>query len=186
MPISDYMRRLREKVGTDLIMMPGAAALIFNDAGEVLLQRRSDSGQWGLPGGAIDPGEEPADAIIREAFEETGLIVKPERIVGVYGGPDYLHTYPNGDRVAIISIAFYCTIVGGHLHIADDESLELRFFSPDALPPRQWLRERVNDALRGEERAIFKLQGSWLNGHGQQIERLPHPDSSRADDRQQG
>lgn len=134
MSASAYWRTLREKVGHDLLLMPAAGAIIMDDAGRVLLQRRSDNGLWGLPGGAMEPGEEPAETVIREVYEETGLHVRPERIVGVYAGSDSIVQYPNGDRAAVVSVTFLCKIVGGGPGGHDDETLELRYFSPDALP----------------------------------------------------
>jgi 8-oxo-dGTP diphosphatase len=127
MPIPEYIRNLREKIGHELIMIPGAAAVIVNAADEVLLQRRGDNGQWSLPGGAIEPGEEPAEAVIREVLEETGLHVRPERIVGIYGGPTHVGQYPNGDQVAFVSVTFQCSVIGGELRVDGDETLELRY-----------------------------------------------------------
>ena len=120
MPISEYVAALRAKIGTDLLMTPGVAAVIFNERREILLQLRSDNHRWGLPGGAVDPGEDPADAVAREVMEETGLSVEPVRIVGVYGGPSLLVTYPNGDQIAVISIVFECRVVAGELRTDDD------------------------------------------------------------------
>ncbi len=152
MPISDYLRDLRAKVGHDILMMPAATAVIFDDSGQILLQRRSDNGLWCLPGGGIEPDEEPADALVREVYEETGLHVLPERIVGVYGGPLNQNTYPNGDQVSIISITFACRVAGGQLEAQDDESLDLRYFSPEQLPPDllERHRERIRHALSGQ------------------------------------
>src|SRR5258706_12019579 len=123
MAASDYIRNLRAKIGNDLIFIPSAAAVVINEAGEVLLHRRSDDGTWCLPGGAIDPGEEPAEAVIREVREETGLQVIAERIVGVYGGPEFRVRYPNGDDVMFISICFICHPVCGEARVNDEESL---------------------------------------------------------------
>jgi 8-oxo-dGTP pyrophosphatase MutT (NUDIX family) len=134
MPVPEYIRELRQKVGHDLLMMPAVAAIIFNDAGEVLLQLRTDNQLWALPGGAIEPGEEPADAVIREVWEETGLRILPLRISGVYGGETGYVTYPNQDQVMIIAITFVCTVVEGEAKTDDDETLELRYFPVDALP----------------------------------------------------
>src|SRR4051812_42054560 len=63
MPISDYIHNLRTKIGNDLLLLPSVGAVILNDERHVLLQRSTDDGKWYVPGGAIDPGEEPADAI---------------------------------------------------------------------------------------------------------------------------
>jgi len=82
-PIPQYVLQLRETVGNDLLLVPAVSAIVFNDAGEVLLQRASSDGKWYLTGGAIDPGEQPADAAARELLEETGLIVEPYRFIGV-------------------------------------------------------------------------------------------------------
>jgi 8-oxo-dGTP pyrophosphatase MutT (NUDIX family) len=157
MPISPYMRDLRAKIGHRLLLQPGVVAVIVNPAGEVLLQRRSDNGEWGLPGGAMEPGEEPAETLVREIREETALEVVPERIVGVYGGPDFFVRYPNGDEAAILSITFACRPVAGEPRANDDESLEVRYFAPDALPamPARH-RMRIEDALRNDPRARFR------------------------------
>lgn len=157
MAISEYMRKLREKVGTELLMMPAVGGIVINAAGEVLLQRRSDNGLWGIPGGGIDPGEEPADAIVREVWEETGVRVIPERVVGVYGGPELMVRYPNGDEAMIISMTFLCRPVSGAPHPHDDESLEVRYFAPKDFPPNIIPRHlrRIEDALRAEAGALF-------------------------------
>ena len=82
MPISEYIKGLREKIGHDLVLNPGVAALIHDESGRVLLQRRSYDGLWSLPAGAVDPGESPAQAVVREVWEETGLKVVPVGLEG--------------------------------------------------------------------------------------------------------
>ena len=134
MPISNYLRSLRTKVGHDPLLMPSVCVLIFNERGHILLQQQRTDALWHTVGGSLDPHEEPAAAAIREAKEETGLDILPTRIVSVYTGPNI--TYPSGDIVWYLTIAFACTIQGGlHPRIADDESLALKFFPPDQLPP---------------------------------------------------
>jgi 8-oxo-dGTP pyrophosphatase MutT (NUDIX family) len=135
MPISPYLRALRQKIGTALVLMPSVTAVIRDDAGRVLLMRRSDDGRWDLPGGTTDPGEPPARALAREVWEETGLQVVPERILGVFGGGDgFRATYPNGDQLEFMDVVFECRVVGGRLGCRDGEALELRYFPPDDLP----------------------------------------------------
>jgi 8-oxo-dGTP diphosphatase len=154
MPISNYLKSLREKIGTDLVLMPAVTALIFNDQQHVLLHRAATDGRWYTIGGAIDPGEDPADAAVREAFEETGLRVRPARIVGVYTDP--IVTYPNGDRVCYVSTCFLCEIIGGSLEPQDDESLELRYFPASELPELPAThRHRIMQALANQDRAWF-------------------------------
>lgn len=157
MPISDYIRTIRGKIGTDLLLSPGVAGVVINYKGEVLLQRRSDNGEWSLPGGALDPGEEPADAVAREIFEETGVEVVPERLVGVYSGPDHHFFYPNGDEVIIVSMVFACRPIKGEPRVNDEESLEVRYFPLDALPPLdERHRMRIRHTLMNQERAFFR------------------------------
>src|SRR3954465_13858185 len=98
MPISNYLRNLRDKVGNTRLFLVGVTGVVINEAGEILLHLRSDNGQWSLPGGALEPGEEPADAVVREIWEETGVKVVPERIVNVSSGADHVVQYPNGDE----------------------------------------------------------------------------------------
>jgi 8-oxo-dGTP pyrophosphatase MutT (NUDIX family) len=105
----------------------------------------------------MEPGEEPAESLVREVREETALEVVPERIVGVYSGPDFHVRYGNGDEAMIVSITFACRSLGGEPRINDDESLELRYFAPDALPAMESRhRMRIEDALRGDPRARFR------------------------------
>lgn len=134
MAISSYVRGLRELVGSRLLLLPGVAAVVRDGDGHVLMIHRSDDGRWGLPAGAIDPGESPADAVVREVREETGLMVTPERLLGVFGGGDFRHTYPNGDEAEYTVMVFECGVVGGELRPADGEAAGLEYFAPDRMP----------------------------------------------------
>jgi 8-oxo-dGTP pyrophosphatase MutT (NUDIX family) len=156
MPLPEYIRTIRQKVGHDPVMLVGVSAMIFDEHGRVLLHRRSDNGRWCPIGGMSDAGEEPADAVVRETHEETRLEVVPERITGVYELP--MFTYPNGDQVFGVIIAFACRVIGGRLAPQDDETLELRYFPPDRLPDdlREDQRQRIEDALQNQQRAIFR------------------------------
>jgi 8-oxo-dGTP pyrophosphatase MutT (NUDIX family) len=135
MPISEHVRDLRRVVGSRLLLLPGVAALIRDAEGRILLIRRTDDGRWGLPAGAIDPGETPAAAVAREVREETGLHVRPTRLAGVFGGTSFRHRYENGDTVEYTVIVFDCDVIGGDLQPLDGEALELRYFAPDEGPP---------------------------------------------------
>jgi mutator protein MutT len=133
MPIAAHIKRLRELVGTELLMLPGAAAVIRDEHDRVLLIRRNDDGTWSLPGGAIDPGESPAAAVAREALEETGLEVRATRVLGVFGWPRLRHQYPNGDVVEYLVVIFRCEVIGGALDPQDGEATELKWFTLDEL-----------------------------------------------------
>jgi 8-oxo-dGTP pyrophosphatase MutT (NUDIX family) len=155
MAISPYIRKLREKIGHEMLHVPAVSGIIIDKDGRLLLHRSSDDGNWYTIGGAIEPGEHPADAVVREVREETGLDVVPLRIVAVQSSP--LITYPNADQIHYVGIAFLCRVVGGTLHVADDESLELRYFAPDQFPelPPDQLR-LLHYALAGRETAFFE------------------------------
>lgn len=131
---TNYIRDIRQKIGNTLLMSSGMSALIFNDAGQILVERRLDDGLWNFPSGAYEIGEEPAEIVVREVYEETGLLVRPTRLVGVYGGHDFVRTYPNGDVVAYIGFVFVCEIVSGDLQLDSSESLELCWVDPLNLP----------------------------------------------------
>ncbi len=132
MAAKDYIRWIRSKVGHEKIILTFAGGCILNDRGAVLLQRRGDSRQWGFPGGAIEPGETPEMAAVREVREETGLDVPVSRLIGVYTDPDI--TYPNGDRAQSIVIAYALQVTGGELLCDRDETLELKYFSKEEKP----------------------------------------------------
>src|SRR2546430_13281565 len=132
MPISEYLRKLREKIGHDLLLLPSITAIVFNDRGEVLLQHNADAKRWCLIGGVIDPGENLADCAVREVKEEAGIDVTVERIVGVHARP--LVTYPNGDKVLYVSTSFLCRAKTGVPRVCDDESLDMRYFALHELP----------------------------------------------------
>lgn len=131
MPTPPYVRELRKHVGHDLLMLPAASAVLFNDSGQVLLGLRSDVNCWALVGGIVDPGEQPADAVLREIMEETGIEAVIERIVGVALQP---FTYPNGDICQFLDVWFRCQAVSGEPRVNDDESIEVAWFDLEALP----------------------------------------------------
>ena len=153
MPISAYLKSLRDKIGNDLLLIPSAGGVIFDDTGSVLLQRAKDDGNWYVPGGAIDPGEQPADAIVREIREETGLLVEPVRIVAVTTSPQF--SYPNGHRVQYVGTIFLCRAIGGTVGVGDDESLELRYFAPGNLPPLRHDHEKWIAAAKSPDSTPF-------------------------------
>jgi 8-oxo-dGTP pyrophosphatase MutT (NUDIX family) len=160
-PISDYLAALRRHVGHDLVVVPGVAGIVLDGQGRVLLQRRSDSGEWGLPGGMVDPGESPARTVVREVHEETGLVVRPERLAGVIG-PHHV-VYPNSDVVEVTSSAFVCSVVGGRLEALDGESSALRFVPLDQVPASPFLAVYpLAELVRGTGSAWFAWDESWL------------------------
>jgi ADP-ribose pyrophosphatase YjhB (NUDIX family) len=113
---------------------PSVSAVIFDRRGHLLLQQRSDGGQWGLPGGSVEIGESITGAIVREVREETGLKVAMRRMIGVYSDPQrQVVRYPTGIVWHYINVCFECVVRGGTL-TTGDETLDLRYVAPGRLP----------------------------------------------------
>ena len=159
MPISAYLRGLRAKIGTDLILAPAVTMVCRDEAGRVLLARHADNDRWGLPGGSVDPDETPANAAVRELWEEAGVRATPTRILGVYGGLAFMVTYPNGDQVASVDTVFECRIESGAPAADQDEIHELRYFSQAEaaqLPLAPWMQVVLADLWRNEDQPCFQ------------------------------
>lgn len=133
MSASHYVKELRSKIGNQVLMISGVAAVILNESNQLLLQKKSD-GSWSLPAGMIEPGESPSQAVIREVREETGLAVEVERVLGVFGGEGFGFAYPNGDQVEYTVIMFKCQQTGQFAEDLDEETIELAWFSRSDMP----------------------------------------------------
>jgi ADP-ribose pyrophosphatase YjhB (NUDIX family) len=132
--IAPYIRRLREMVGNELLVLPSAAALPRDGMGRVLLVRIIDTGQWAVIGGAIEPDESPHDAARREAEEEAGVTLELGPILGVFGGPEFRITYPNGDQTSYVSTVFAATVIGGTPRPDGDETSAVAWWDSERLP----------------------------------------------------
>lgn len=141
MGIAAHIARLRAAVGHELLLLPAVSVLPVDESGRMLLVRQAghDDG-WGTLGGAVEPGESPAAAAVREAREEISADVDLIRLLDVLGGPDYEVTYPNGDRVAYVTAVYEARIVAGSPAPGDGELSEVAWFRPDELPAVQLSR----------------------------------------------
>ena len=140
----DYIKWIRSRVGHEKIMLVHAGGCIFNDRGEVLLQRRGDCDQWGFPGGTVELGETPQMAAVREVKEETGLDVLVGELIGIY--TDFDVVCSNGDQFQSILIAYELTVTGGELFCDQQETKELKYFSLTDVP--ELFCKQHNDILR--------------------------------------
>ena len=147
MATPDFIREIRATAGHQLLLLPGVSAVVFDDEGRVLLGRRADNGKWSIIGGIPEPGEQPAVTAVREVYEETAVRCVAERVVLVQALRKPV-TYPNGDRCQYMDITFRCRAVGGTARVNDDESLEVGWFSADALPElKEFALFRIKQAL---------------------------------------
>jgi 8-oxo-dGTP diphosphatase len=126
----------------------GAFAIIFDEQERVLLSHRRDMDAWNLPGGGIEHGELPTEAVLREVMEETGLEVSIERLLGVYGKVD------NPDELVF---SFLCRVTGGEL-VLSDETDDNRYFDIEDIPPNTSPRqvERIREALSHPPQPVFR------------------------------
>ncbi|MFD4209516.1 NUDIX domain-containing protein [Micromonospora tulbaghiae] len=134
MAVSSYVARLRAVIGHELIQMPSVSVVVVDDRARILLVRHAEDGNgWAVPGGAVDIGESPAQAAVREIREEIGVQISRPRLLDVLGGPDYEVTYPNGDRVAYVTAVYQATIADGEPIPDHEEISELDWFTPPQL-----------------------------------------------------
>lgn len=163
MAISEYMRDLRAAVGPRLLEVPSVSILIRDDQGRVLLVHQPDPGVWSTPGGAVEPAETPADAAVREAWEETGLYVRLTRLVGVYGGSEFVVEYGNGDRTSYLMTVFEAVRLDGIPRPDDDETDDVRYFSSndiDAVTVPGWLSEVLTGMMNPSAEASYR-RATW-------------------------
>ncbi len=113
----------------------GVGVMVRNERGQLLLEKRSDCGLWGLPGGRVEPGESITQAAVREVWEETGLTIQVTRLLGVYSEPsDRILTYPdNGDVVHKIDVILEAKVLSGEI-VLSSESESMVFFDCVAVP----------------------------------------------------
>jgi 8-oxo-dGTP pyrophosphatase MutT (NUDIX family) len=137
---------------------PSVSAVIFDRRRRLLLQQRSDGGQWGLPGGSLEIGESVTAGVIREVREETGLTVSVRRLIGVYSEPALqVVRYPDGNVWHYLNVCFECVVRSGELTTCD-ETLALRW-TPLARLPATLLtnhRIRIRDARRRRLAAFIR------------------------------
>jgi 8-oxo-dGTP pyrophosphatase MutT (NUDIX family) len=152
-PVPEFVLELRRHVGHAPLWLCAVTAVVRRDD-DVLLVRRSDDGTWSPVTGIIDPGEEPAVAAAREALEETGVEIRVDRLASVGATGEVVHV--NGDRASYLDLTFACTWLSGEPYVADDESVDVRWWPLEDLPPmKPVLVDRIEAAGSGESAARF-------------------------------
>jgi 8-oxo-dGTP pyrophosphatase MutT (NUDIX family) len=127
-----YIQELRQQIGHAPIILVGAAVLLLRDE-HLLLLHRSDNGYWGIPGGALEPGETLEEAVVRETREETGLSIDRLNMFGVFFGPELYYRYLNGDEVYNVSVVYRPDTWEGEIRL-NKEHDQFFFFDLDQLP----------------------------------------------------
>jgi 8-oxo-dGTP pyrophosphatase MutT (NUDIX family) len=148
MPTPDFVLELRRAIGHTPLWLMGTTAVVVHE-GRVLLGRRTDNGALTPITGIIDPREEPADAAVREALEEAGVVIRADRLAWIHVIPRI--TYGNGDQTDYLDFTFRCSWVSGELQAVDGEMTALGWFPIDSLDQLTDLdsdmRERIRRAL---------------------------------------
>ena len=104
-------------------------AIVYGPLDEILLVRQRDGNVWSTPGGSVEIDESPIDAVVRETWEETGLLVKPDALIGVFGGPNFVIRYAGGDETQYVMSVFECSVKFGEITNESDEVTACRFVS---------------------------------------------------------
>jgi len=129
-----YIEEIRSLVGDRPLIMVGATALILDENGRLLMMRRTDNACWGVPGGAMEPGESLEETLRRETWEETGLEIVQMALHGVFSGRELYYQYPNGDQVYVVTAVYLIPQVRGDIQINRDEHSEWQYFDIHDLP----------------------------------------------------
>ena len=130
----DYVRELRQHVGSRPLLLVAAGAIVKDTAGAILLQRNAETGQWGIPGGALELGETLEETAKRELSGETGLVAHELDLLDVYSGPEWFLEYPNGDQAYVVGATFLVGRAEGDARPDGMECSELGYFATTALP----------------------------------------------------
>ena len=170
MPTPEFVLELRKKIGHDLLWLIGVTGCVLNDQGQLLLGRRSDTDEWAMIYGINEPGEQPADTVVREIKEETGVDAIVTDLVAVTSSNKVI-TYANGDNTMYMDHSFLCALKpGGNVKpfVGDEESLNVGWFDLDDLPSplaastteRLGLfHQYLENKKHGDAHALFQFDG---------------------------
>ena len=148
----DYINSLRKHVGDQPLIMVGSTVLVLDDSDRLLMMKRSDSGNWGVPGGAMELGETTEETAIRELLEETGLEVRELTLFGVFSGKELYYRYPSGEEVYNVSVVYLAHDVHGKIKLSDGEHYDFQYFDLAHLP------ENVSPPVKPILRRLMEVQ----------------------------
>lgn len=154
-----YISEIRKLIGSRPIISVGATILVVNVKREILFQHRSDTLDWGLPGGSMELGETLEEVASRELKEETGLISNKFETLGVFSGPLFYFQYPNGDETYSVINLYRAINVSGKLEMNDGESIDLKYFNKDNLP--EHIEKRAKALIESLGDKFWELDSSF-------------------------
>jgi 8-oxo-dGTP pyrophosphatase MutT (NUDIX family) len=108
---------------------PSASVYVTDDAGAILLLRRTDTGLWTIPTGGLKKGETISQCAVRECEEETGLTVEITGLIGIFSTPDHVIAYGDGEVRQPVNICLRARVTGGHA-APTSEASDIRWVSP--------------------------------------------------------
>ncbi len=155
---ASYLGQLRQVAGNRQLVVPAARAIIFNEAGELLLIKRADNGWWGMPAGAIELNESILDCLKREVREECGLQVVSATAIAIYSEPRFVKTNLYGQTNQMFAIVFRVDEWRGDVIRQTDETTDARFFPLDRLPAKTvpHYHETLADLAKFDGKLILK------------------------------
>ena len=142
-----YIMDLRKYVGHAPLIGLGATTLVFNEKNELLLNLRTDTNTWGIPGGSMELYETIEDTAVRELKEEAGILAEQLELVTVLSGEEYFFEYPNGDKMCTVIVLFKVKNYVGEIKVSDNESKQLKFFALDNLPRMESSAKAIIDKI---------------------------------------
>ena len=159
--MNDFISLIRQSIGHQKLIHPGARIIVENDNNEFLIVQRSDNGKFGIPAGSLEENETIEECILREVYEETGIRVKTLDVIGISTNPELeTVTYSNGDVVQYFTIEFYSNNWEGTISVKDqDEIRNARFVTADlieSLPKNEKSAFESLHYFRKENRVMMK------------------------------
>ncbi len=139
---------LRKYVGHEPLIGIGATTLVFNDKNELLLNLRTDTNTWGIPGGSMELFETIEETAIRELKEEAGINAENLELADVLSGKDYYFEYTNGDKMCTVIVLFKVLNYNGIIKVSYNESKKLQFFSLNKLPEMESRAQAIIDKIK--------------------------------------
>lgn len=144
-----YISEMRKHIGHAPMLSVGATVIVLKD-NKVLLNLRSDTCTWGIPGGAIELGETLEQTAARELKEDTNLTAESFTFLHLFSGSDFYFKYPNGDELYSVVALYLAEGVHGEMKITDGESKELKFFGKNEVPLLESRAEKIIEWLISE------------------------------------